>query len=69
MLVQDRQAEPGRCCKGADYLGMMLMALFLGCLEYTLEEGPRWDWFGDDMIRPTVWISGPSLASASSGAA
>ena len=31
----------------ADYLGMVLMALFLGCLEYTLEEGPRWDWFGD----------------------
>jgi MFS transporter, DHA2 family, multidrug resistance protein len=27
----------------ADYLGIVLMALFLGCLEYTLEEGPRWD--------------------------
>ena len=30
---------------------MALMAVFLGCLEYTLEEGPRWDWFGDDTIR------------------
>ena len=29
------------------------MAVFLGCLEYTLEEGPRWDWFGDDTIRAT----------------
>ncbi len=28
--------------RGADYAGMTLMALFLGCLEYTLEEGPRW---------------------------
>ena len=44
--------------KGADYLGMSLMAVFLGCLEYTLEEGPRWDWFGDDTIRTTAWISG-----------
>src|ERR1700733_3817142 len=42
--------------KGADYLGMALMVVFLGCLEYTLEEGPRWDWFGDDTIRTTAWI-------------
>src|SRR6202000_3395258 len=46
--------------KGADYFGMALMAVFLGCLEYTLEEGPRWDWFGDDTIRTTAWISGIS---------
>jgi len=44
--------------KGADYLGIVLMALFLGCLEYVLEEGPRWDWFGDETIRITAWISG-----------
>ncbi|MDF3838887.1 DHA2 family efflux MFS transporter permease subunit [Cupriavidus basilensis] len=43
--------------RGADYAGMALMALFLGCLEYTLEEGPRWDWFGDDVIRATAWIA------------
>src|ERR1700712_3927969 len=42
--------------KGADYLGMALMAVFLGCLEYTLGEGPRWDWFGDDTIRTTAWL-------------
>jgi DHA2 family multidrug resistance protein len=46
--------------KSADYPGMALMALFLGCLEYTLEEGPRWDWFGDDTIRTTAWISAVS---------
>ena len=44
--------------RGADYWGMTLMAVFLGCLEYTLEEGPRWDWFGDNTIRTTAWISG-----------
>src|SRR5262245_57515543 len=43
--------------KGADYIGMGLMAVFLGCLEYTLEEGPRWDWFGDETIRTTAWIA------------
>ena len=44
--------------RGADYLGMIMMALCLGCLEYTLEEGERWDWFSDDSIRTTAWIAG-----------
>src|SRR6202044_4085035 len=44
--------------RGADYLGIVLLALFLGCLEYTLEEGARWDWFGDTTILTTAWISG-----------
>jgi DHA2 family multidrug resistance protein len=43
--------------RGADYFGIALMAIFLGCLEYTLEEGPRWDWFGDRTIRTTAWIA------------
>jgi DHA2 family multidrug resistance protein len=46
--------------KGADYLGMLLMALFLGCLQYTLEEGPRWNWFSDSTIVLTAWIAGIS---------
>jgi DHA2 family multidrug resistance protein len=44
--------------KGADYLSMLFMALFLGCLEYTLEEGPRWNWFSDQTILTTAWVSG-----------
>ncbi len=43
--------------KGADYAGMVLMAIFLGCLEYALEEGPRYDWLGDETIRACVWIA------------
>jgi DHA2 family multidrug resistance protein len=43
--------------RGADYFGMLLMAVSLGCLEYTLEEGPRWNWFEDHFIFLTGWIS------------
>jgi len=46
--------------RSADYLGIVLMSLFLGCLEYTLEEGPRWDWLGDPVIAATAWIAGIS---------
>jgi DHA2 family multidrug resistance protein len=45
-----------------DVWGLVLMALFLGCLEYALEEGPRWDWFSDDTILAAVVVS--SIASA-----
>jgi DHA2 family multidrug resistance protein len=36
--------------KGADYPGILLMALTLGNLEYVLEEGARWNWFDDATI-------------------
>ena len=44
-----------------DVIGMVLMAIFLGCLEYVLEEGPRWDWFADD----TIFAAGIASAIAS----
>src|SRR5882762_1965211 len=40
-----------------DLTGLVLMALFLGCLEYALEEGPRWDWLDDDTIRVAIVVS------------
>ncbi|WP_286786038.1 MULTISPECIES: DHA2 family efflux MFS transporter permease subunit [Pseudomonas] len=43
--------------RGADYASMAFMAVFLGCLEYTLEEGPRWNWFSDSTIVATAWVS------------
>ena len=46
-----------RVLRGADYLGMLLMAVSLGCLEYTLEEGPRWGWLDDPTISLTAWIA------------
>ncbi|MET1045913.1 MAG: DHA2 family efflux MFS transporter permease subunit, partial [Hyphomicrobium sp.] len=33
-----------------DYVGLISMALFLGSLEYVLEEGPRDDWLDDQTI-------------------
>ena len=47
--------------RGADYPGIVLMALGLGNLEYVLEEGTRWNWFSDDTIRTCAWIAGISL--------
>jgi DHA2 family multidrug resistance protein len=45
-----------------DLSGLVLMALFLGCLQYALQEGPRWDWFSDNTILLAVVVS--SIASA-----
>lgn len=56
MLVKVDRPNPS-LLKGADYIGMALMAVFLGCLEYTLEEGPRWNWFSDSTISTTAWIA------------
>jgi DHA2 family multidrug resistance protein len=36
--------------KGFDFAGLFFMALFLGSLEYILEEGPRNQWFEDSSI-------------------
>jgi DHA2 family multidrug resistance protein len=43
--------------KGADYLGMVLMAVCLGCLDYVLEDGARWEWLSDGTIRMCAWIA------------
>jgi DHA2 family multidrug resistance protein len=43
--------------KRGDYLGIVLMCGFLGCLEYVLEEGPRKNWFGDHIIVACTWVS------------
>ena len=46
-----------RLLKGADYPGIVLMAIALGTLEYVLEEGSRWNWFDDATIRECAWIA------------
>jgi DHA2 family multidrug resistance protein len=48
--------------RGADYPGIVLMALGLGTLEYVLEEGTRWNWFSDQKILWGAWIAGISLS-------
>jgi DHA2 family multidrug resistance protein len=49
--------------KEADYLGIILMAVGLGTLEYFLEEGTRWNWFSENTITACAWISGISILS------
>jgi DHA2 family multidrug resistance protein len=36
--------------KGFDFVGLVTLALFLGSVEYVLEEGAKHDWFDDDVI-------------------
>jgi DHA2 family multidrug resistance protein len=44
-----------------DFVGIVLMAAFLGSLEYVLEEGNRNDWFDDESIR---WLSAVAAVSS-----
>jgi DHA2 family multidrug resistance protein len=37
-----------------DYIGFALVALFLGCLEITLDRGQRDDWFSSGLITTTT---------------
>ncbi len=47
--------------RGFDPWGIPLLAVFLGGLEYVLEEGPRWDWFDDAANR---WVAAASATAA-----
>jgi DHA2 family multidrug resistance protein len=60
MLV-DIDKPDHKLLRDADYLGIILMALGLGTLEYVLEEGSRWNWFTDSTITTCAWIAGFSL--------
>ena len=40
-----------------DFVGFALIALFLGCLEVTLDRGQREDWFSSPMIVTTAILS------------
>ncbi len=43
--------------KRIDWLHVASLALFLGCLQYVLEEGPRYQWLEDETIATAAWIS------------
>jgi DHA2 family multidrug resistance protein len=49
MLVDFDKPEHG-LMKHFDFIGLASMAVFLGSLEYVLEEGPRYDWLDDRTI-------------------
>jgi MFS transporter, DHA2 family, multidrug resistance protein len=59
LLVEIDKPDVG-LLKGADYPGIALLAIFLGTLEYVLEEGTRWNWFDDTTIKTCAYIAGIS---------
>ncbi len=58
--LDDEPLDLGRLLK-ADWLGIITMALGLGCLEVVLEEGNREEWFSSPFIITLAIISGVSL--------
>ncbi len=57
-LILIRVDKPNlKMLRQIDYAHLASMAIFLGSLEYVLEEGPRNDWFGDARIAAATWIS------------
>jgi MFS transporter, DHA2 family, multidrug resistance protein len=57
MVLVDIDKPDLSLLRGADYPGIVLMAVFLGTLEYVLEEGARWNWLSDETIRTCAAVS------------
>ncbi len=62
-LLVDVDRPDRALLRGFDYAGLLLMALFLGSLEYVMEEGPRNDWFEDRLILGFTFVCVVSAAS------
>ena len=56
-LLVDFDKADRSLLKDFDYLGLLLMAVFLGCMQYAIEEGPRNDWFEEPEIRNAAAVS------------
>jgi MFS transporter, DHA2 family, multidrug resistance protein len=54
MLLKDPERK-GR--PSIDGVGLAFMAIGLGCLQYVLDEGERYDWFGDTNITITAVVA------------
>lgn len=50
------EANP-KMFKRIDWLHLAGLALFLGALQYVLEEGPRHEWFSDTTVASAAWLS------------
>lgn len=56
MLGRVDEARP-EMLRRIDWAHLISMAVFLGGLEYMLEEGPRHDWFSDEGVAISGWLS------------
>jgi DHA2 family multidrug resistance protein len=62
LLCASLLRNPARRGKpSVDGVGLGLMAMGLGCLQYVLDEGERYDWFNDSNILATTVVSIGSL--------
>ena len=41
-----------------DWMGIALLAIFVGCLQYVLEKGQEKDWFNSSAITVLAVLSG-----------
>jgi DHA2 family multidrug resistance protein len=55
--LKKRRKELQRQGMNVDMIGFALVALFLGCLEVTLDRGQREDWFSSPMITTFAIVS------------
>lgn len=56
LLIRVDRATPALFLR-IDWLHFFAMAIFLGGLQFVLEEGPRNDWFNDTTIMIAAWLS------------
>jgi DHA2 family multidrug resistance protein len=56
-LLLDIDKPDRSLLRGFDVAGLVLMATFLGGLEYVLEEGPRWQWLEDRSVAITAAVA------------
>jgi len=59
MLLRDPERQ-GKL--SLDGVGLGLLAIGLGCLQYVLDEGERYDWFNDGNILATACVAVAALA-------
>ena len=59
-LIEQRKRMTERGLK-VDFIGFALIALFLGCLEITMDRGQRDDWFSDPGITAAAITAGVAL--------
>ena len=60
--TEDTRRDLSRPGVKVDFIGFILVALGLGCLEVVLDEGQRNDWFSSDFIVTFAIVSGVALA-------
>jgi len=56
MLGKVDEANPAML-KRIDWLHVASLALFLGSLQYVLEEGPKHEWFNDMTVQTAAWLT------------